>query len=42
MSKPWLIRGDFNIVLDLEDKIGDLPVLDADHEALKPVIILMI
>lgn len=32
MSIPWLIGGNFNIVLNLEEKIRGLPVIDADHE----------
>lgn len=29
---PWLIGGDFNMVINVEEKIDDLPVLDEDHE----------
>ncbi|KAG5595919.1 hypothetical protein H5410_037151 [Solanum commersonii] len=32
MSRPWILEGDFNVVLNSEEKIGGLPVLDADHE----------
>lgn len=32
MSRPWLLGGDFNVVLSPEEKIGGLPVLEADHE----------
>ncbi|KAG5568398.1 hypothetical protein H5410_064588, partial [Solanum commersonii] len=32
MDIPWLIEGDFNIILNSEEKIGGLPVLDSEHE----------
>ncbi|KAH0679123.1 hypothetical protein KY284_020208 [Solanum tuberosum] len=32
MDSPWLIGGDFNVVLNEEEKIGGLPVQDIDHE----------
>lgn len=27
MSFPWLVGGDFNVILDAKEKIGGLPVL---------------
>lgn len=30
VTQSWLIGGDFNVVLNAEEKIGVLPVLDAD------------
>lgn len=32
MEGPWLVGGDFNIVLNIEEKIGGLPIQDADHQ----------
>ncbi|XP_049364489.1 uncharacterized protein LOC125829284 [Solanum verrucosum] len=32
MDSPWLIGGDFNVVLNAEEKIGGLPIHDTDHE----------
>uniref|UniRef100_A0A0V0I5C8 Putative ovule protein n=1 Tax=Solanum chacoense TaxID=4108 RepID=A0A0V0I5C8_SOLCH len=32
MTSPWVVGGDFNVVLNTEEKIGGLPVSDADHE----------
>ena len=32
MSSPWLISGDFNVVLSGKEKIGGLPVVDSNHE----------
>lgn len=32
MDRPWLIRGDFNVILNDKEKIGGLPIQDADHE----------
>uniref|UniRef100_M1DHQ7 AP endonuclease/reverse transcriptase n=1 Tax=Solanum tuberosum TaxID=4113 RepID=M1DHQ7_SOLTU len=38
MDKPWIIGGDFNVVLNSEEKIGGLPVRDADCEDFKTCI----
>lgn len=32
IDSPWSIGGDFNVVLNEEEKIGGLPVQDIDHE----------
>ncbi|XP_059313352.1 uncharacterized protein LOC132064401 [Lycium ferocissimum] len=32
MIDPWLIRGDFNVILNEEEKIGGLPVLPQEYE----------
>lgn len=26
MTNPWLVRGDFNVVINEEEKIGGLPI----------------
>lgn len=38
MDRPWLIGGDFNVVLSREEKIGGLPVVAVDYEDLKTCI----
>jgi len=32
MNIPWIVGGDFNVVLNTEEKIGGLPMVDVDHE----------
>ncbi|KAH0706068.1 hypothetical protein KY285_010599 [Solanum tuberosum] len=32
MHDPWFIGGDFNVVLNAEEKIGGLPVIAADYD----------
>ena len=32
MRLPWLVDGDFNVILNDEEKIGGLPVYPQEHE----------
>lgn len=32
MNQPWIIGGDFNVVLNSEENLGGLPVIDADTD----------
>ncbi|XP_060182430.1 uncharacterized protein LOC132612110 [Lycium barbarum] len=32
MTSPWLVGGDFNVILNEEEKIGGLPVLPQEYE----------
>lgn len=32
MDNPWIFRGDFNVVLNEEERIGELPVMAGDNE----------
>lgn len=38
MDRPWLIGGDFNVVLNGEEKIGGVPVVAADVDDFKTCI----
>lgn len=32
MTDPWIIGGDFNVIINEEEKIGGLPILPAEYD----------